>query len=201
MPRKDPTFTDTDLIRFYCRNLDPAEKKRVLDRFKAHILTHTPICPNDHSINVDWCRWAHRFWTLTTLCKEIGEELPKVLTALVALQRALLVLSWAGWLGRLLAILRVMVTFLIQTVIYVGALMIMIGELKPFADSLIQMFCFAHYDVELEGDPPDPTKLPESPGDIINNILNDIRDWFEAPFSPDTTTPPGDPWPPEFPGP
>jgi len=26
MPRKDPTFTDQDLLRFYCRNLDQTEK-------------------------------------------------------------------------------------------------------------------------------------------------------------------------------
>lgn len=199
MPRKDPTFTDGDLIRFFCKNLTPAEKKRVLDHFKAHILTHTPLCPNDNRIDVDFCKWAHKFWTLTSLCEEIGEYSPKILSALVAIESALIGLSWAGWLGRLVAILRVLMTFLIQAMVYIAALMVMIGQLKPFAESAIQIFCFAHYDVELEGDPPDPTKLPESPGDIINNILNDIRDWFNDPFAPDTTTPPSNPWPPEFP--
>lgn len=38
MPRKDPTFTEADLIRFYCSNLDGAEQARVLDRFSSHIL-------------------------------------------------------------------------------------------------------------------------------------------------------------------
>jgi len=201
MPRKDPTFSDNDLIRFFCNNLDPAEKKRVLDRFKAHILTHEPICPNDNRIDIDFCKWAHNFWVLTTICREVGEEIPKILGALAAFNAALSLLTWAGWLGRFLAILRALVTFLISALLYIGAIMIMIGQLRPFADMLVSMFCFAHYNIDLEGDPPDPTKLPQHPGDVINDILNDIRDWFEAPFEPDTTTPPGDPWPPEMPGP
>lgn len=176
MPRRDPTFTDADLFRFYCNNLDPAEKARVLQKFKAHLLTHTPICPNDTKIDIDFCKWANSFYRLTTLCKEIGEEIPEILAILTTLETALLGLSWTGWLGRLLMILRALLGFLITAISYVGAIMIMLGELRPLAEVLVQFFCFYHYDVELPGDPPDLTKLPKSPGDEINEFLNGIRE-------------------------
>ena len=199
MPRKDPTFTDGDLIRFFCRNLDPAEKTRVLNRFKAHILNHEPLCGDDDKINIDFCKWAKRFWDLTSICEDVAGYLPRVLATLGSLLGAIELLSWAGWIGRLLLIVRALLLFLINAIIYIGAVLAMVGQLKPFAEAAVQMFCFAQYDVNPEGEPPDPANLPESPGEIINDILNDIRDWFNEPFSPDTTTPPSDPWPPELP--
>lgn len=197
MPRKDPTFTDLDLVRFYCKNLDPAEKARVLNRFRMHIVSKTPICQLDPEPGTDWCKWARQFWHISDLCEAIGKWLPKVLIILTVLNAALYALSWAGWIGRLIAVIRAAVSFLLTTLLYITALCVAVGHLKPFAEILMEMFCFAKYR-DLEGEPPNIDNLPESPIDQIDGIEKTIRDFFGTVFSTDTTTPP-DYWPPDFP--
>ncbi len=47
MPRQDPSFTDADLIRLFCKNLDPAEKRRVVERFRGYIISRKKICDEE----------------------------------------------------------------------------------------------------------------------------------------------------------
>lgn len=195
MPRQDPSFTDADLIRLFCKNLDPAEKRRVIERFRGYIVSRKKLCDEDAEIKTDFCRWSKVFHELTDKCETAGKLLPPVLAALGALEAALAALSWAGWVGRLIVVLRVAVAYLIAIVTFFGAIIIMVGEMNSYAGSLVLFFC-EHLDAEVEGEPPNPEGLPKSPDEKLNDFIKEIEDWLNSIFSSDTTTPP-DAWPPE----
>ncbi len=195
MPRKDPSFTDGDLIRLFCKNLDPAEKLRVIERFRGYIISREKLCDEDAEIKTDFCRWSKSFLELVDKCETAGELVAPTLAALGALEASLFTLSWAGWVGRLIAVLRIAVTFLIAIVTSLGAIVIMVGKMKSYASSLVLFFC-EHLDAEVEGEPPNPEGLPKSPDEKLNDFIQEIEDWMNSIFSSDTTTPP-DSWPPE----
>lgn len=185
MPRKDKTFTDNDLIRFYCTNLDPLEKYRVRKKFKENILRRKAICPDDLDED-DYCAWAESFHEITVICRTIGDWLPEVLSALVAIETALSVLSWAGWLGRLLAFFRLLVLALIQFVIYIGAVLIMVGDLSIYSLWIKEQFCKDSEETyPLDGTPPDPDSLPPNPAskllDDIQQVYRDVMEWIKTP--------------------
>jgi hypothetical protein len=188
MPRKDPTFTDADLIRFYCANLDPAEKTRVRKRFRANILHRTPICPNEEGGD-DYCAWAKAFDQVVQICRGIGDALPEILVVLGGIEIALSVLSWAGWLGKLLLFFRLIILALINVVVYVGAILIVVGELAPFSSWISRQFCKQVDDDSIDdtvsGEPPDPDTLPPNPAsklvDDIQQASRDFYDWITTP--------------------
>ena len=185
MPRKDPTFTDADLLRFYCTNLDPAEKYRVRKAFKENILHRKAICPGDEDED-DYCSWAEAFHKITVICETIGDWLPEVLSVLTAIEMALSVLSWTGWIGRLLAFFRLLVLALIQFVIYVGAILIMVGDLSFYSLWIKEQFCKDSEETyQLDGTPPDPDSLPPNPAskllDDIQQVYRDVMDWISTP--------------------
>lgn len=197
MPRRDPSFTDGDLIRFFCKNLDPAEKQRVIRRFQEHIIHRAKICEDDIDVKTDFCKWAKAFAELTTKAREAGKVVPYVLSILTALEVALNALSWAGWLGKALIAIRVAVTALISITVFFGAIIIMVGQMGPFAGHLVAFFC-EYQNAELNGEPPNPNGLPKSPDEKLQELIDSIQSWFSDAFTPDTTTPP-DYWPPDFP--
>lgn len=194
MPRKDPTFTDADLIRLFCKNLEPAEKMRVTERFRKYVLSRTPICSTDPVLSTDFCAWAKAFLELTDKADSVAQTIPYVLSVLAALESALTLLSWAGWIGRAVAVLRVAVAWMIAFVTFTGALIIMFSKLHPYAASMVVMFC-KYQDAELKGDPPNPEGLPKSPDEKLQEMIDEIKGWFGDLFSEQTTTPP-DEWPP-----
>lgn len=188
MPRKDPTFTDADLLRFYCTNLDPGEKYRVRKAFKENILHRKAICPDDEDEG-DYCGWAKAFNKTAAICAAIGEWLPEVIAVLTAIEIGLNVLSWTGWVGRLLAFFRLLILALIQVVIYVGAILIMVGDLTPYSSFIESQFCKDEEDGSafdnIDGTPPDPDSLPPNPAskllDDIQQVYRDITDWITTP--------------------
>lgn len=197
MPRKDPSFTDADLIRLFCKNLDPAEKQRAMERFRRHIISREKICDDDSEIKTDFCKWSKVFLEITDKCDTASKLVPPTLAALGAIEAALIALSWAGWLGRLLVVLRVAVSYLIALVAFLGAIIIMIGELNSYAGSMVLFFC-QYQDSDISGSPPNPEGLPKSPDEQLHDFIKEIEDWFGTIFSPDTTTPPTN-WPPDYP--
>lgn len=188
MPRKDPTFTDADLLRFYCTNLDPAEKYRVRKAFKENILHRKAICPDDEDQG-DYCAWAKAFNKITSICNVIADYLPEILASLTAIETVLGVLSWTGWVGRMLAFFRLLILALIQVVIWVGAIIVLVGKLSPYSSFVEGMFCKEAEDgsafENIEGTPPDPDSLPPNPAskllDDIQQVYRDITDWITTP--------------------
>lgn len=185
MPRKDPTFTDNDLLRFYCTNLDPAEKYRVRKKFKENILHRKAICPDDEDES-DYCAWTKALHKVTAICQAVGDWLPEILAVLTAIQMVLNVLSWVGWLGRLLAFFRLIVLLLIEFVIYVGSALVIVGEFSYYTSWLESIFCKeAEMEFELTGDPPDPDSLPPNPAsklvDDLQQAYQDFTNWITTP--------------------
>lgn len=185
MPRYDPTFTHTDLLRLYCNNLDPVEKYLVRKKFKENILHRTAICPTEEDQS-DYCAWAKAFHEVAVTCQKIGEWLPEILEALTLIEGVLSALSWAGWIGRLVAFFRLFVLALINFVIYIGAVLIMVGDLSFYSVWIQNQFCKEEEgEFPLEGTPPDPDSLPPNPAsklvDDIQQVYRDVMDWITTP--------------------
>lgn len=187
MPRIDKTFTDNDLIRFYCNNLDNEEKLKVRKKFRENILHRTAICPDEESAS-DYCEWAKAFDRIVQICNGIGDWIPEILQTLTTIEMALSVASWTGWLGRLLAFFRLIILGLIEVVIYVGAVLVMVGYLAPFSSYIARLFCQqAEDDSEfvVEGEAPDPDTLPPNPAsklvDDLQKSYNDFKNWITTP--------------------
>lgn len=187
MPRIDKTFTDNDLIRFYCRNLDNEEKLKVRKIFRENILHRTAICPDEEN-GSDYCAWAKSFDRIVQICNGIGDWIPEILQTLTTIEMALSVASWTGWLGRLLAFFRLIILGLIEVVIYVGAVLVMVGDLAPYSSFVARQFCRqAEDDSEfaVEGEAPDPDTLPPNPAsklvDDLQKAYSDFKDWITTP--------------------
>lgn len=142
MPRLDKTFKDTDLIRFFCKNLDPTEKSIVLNIFRQHVLAGKPICPNeDEGTDLNLCQWAAYLESAVNKAQIAGNVLQRILALLAAIETALTPLSLLGPIGRIVAAIRALIAYTIEVLIPITAIFIMIGELKPFASLLREVIC------------------------------------------------------------
>ena len=187
MPRSDKTFSDKDLLRFYCNNLEPDEKYRVLVAFNDYIVKGQTICPDDPAEPTNVCEWldtANRVFSAVSL---LADSAQYVLASLVALEATLSVLSWGGPIGRLLIAFRAFVAYLITVVAYVAALSTLISKLALLMDYLNLLLCSGDKPPPLPPPPsidlPDP---PERPMDFIANEINaaiqSAKDFFTGMF-------------------
>ena len=182
MARKDPTFTDLDLLRLYCRNLDPAEKYRVMNAFARNLRHGEKICPDDPDERIDPCAWVDFVSAIMTRCEDLAISLPRIIAALVAFEVFLTGLSWVGPLGRLLIIIRMLVAYLITVLIYLLAIVMMILSLAPFIHFLDRFFCKGEKSLPLDK-PPGMEDLPEDPNRRMDEIIDKLQqfwDWLSA---------------------
>lgn len=177
MPRSDPTFTDGDLVRFYCRNLAPGEKYQVLQRFTRYIGKGEKLCPGDVD-RPNPCEWIEIFALVIGFCSGLAERLPKIIVSLSALEASLMLLSWVGPLGRVLVLFRAAVAYLIAVLTYVTAILVMIQKFALLVEFIAVLLCKGDTPPPL-GRPPDIDDLPPDPQRIIDDIMEQIRD-FES---------------------
>jgi hypothetical protein len=187
MSRKDPTFTEADLIRFYCSNLDVAEQTRVLDRFSTHILHRKALCECDED-KTDWCAWASALNIATTIASTISDHFAEIIAGLTAAIAFLGRLTWTGILGRFIAALIAVLTTTLAFIAYIGGIMLFIGKMDIFAVFLTDMLC-SERDFNpdsFDGTPPDVAEIPENPLDValdyFQKQIEDLIEWFN-PFS------------------
>lgn len=195
MPRKDPTFTDSDLLRFYCRNVDPGEKYRVMEAFKGHIKKGIKICPDDPEKKIDPCEWINFSEWLVHQCAAKARLLVQIAQVLTMLEVALGALSWLPPYGKVLKIIVVVLGYVVSVLIFAATLMTLVGQLGGFMGMLNKYFCTG----EEPGPLPKPPglDLPEDPERRMDEIVNWIESIFDW-LSPSDT----DNLPPELlPGP
>lgn len=178
MPRKDPTFTDSDLLRLYCNNLDPAEKYRVFEAFRNHVMNGQKICADDPDEKTDLCGWIANAQSVLEAAKEAASLLKYALSALVALEAVLIGLSWVGPLARVLVALRAFVAYLISIVIFATTILIMVGDLMPLILFLNKHLCKGEKPSPLP--PPPGLDLPEPPQRLMDTIVAEIESAFQA---------------------
>lgn len=177
MPRSDRTFTDNDLIRFYCRNLDPGEKYRTLRRFNLYIGKGEKLCPDDeHRPNP--CEWLEVLAVVIGFCSGLADQLPKVMVALTAWEAALALLSWTGPLGRILTVLRAFIAYLLAIFTYLLAILELIQRFSLLIEFFVASLCYGDKPPPL-GPPPEVKDLPPDPQRIMDDIMEQIRE-FEA---------------------
>lgn len=179
MPRKDPSFTDADLLRLFCKNLDPAEKLRVLEKFKAYVIDRKPICDTDPNIETNFCRWSWVYLELTEHADTFRLAAPKILQALVWIESVLLALSNAGPWGKLVVFLRVAVGWVIGFVTFVATLIELFAETQPYAVALTTFFC-KHQFTELSDKTPDISRLPKSYDEKLYEIMEEIHKFSDG---------------------
>lgn len=177
MPRADPTFSDSDLLRFYCRNLEAGEKYRVLQRFTLYIGKGEKICPADTN-RPNPCEWIEILAAIIGICASVSNRLPQVILALTAWEAALALLSWAGPLGRILNLVRAVIAYLIAILTYATALLVMIEKFALLVEFMAVVLCRGDTPPPL-GRPPDLDDLPPDPQRIIDDLMDQIRD-FQA---------------------
>ena len=195
MPRLDKTFSDSDLLRFYCRNLDPSEKYLVMEAFKNHIKKGIKICPNDPDKNFDPCAWIAFTKKLTDQCAEKSKLLAQIAIVLTTLEVALSSLIWIGLYGKILKIIVLIIGYVVSVLIFCSALLSMIGSLGVFINGMNKFFCTGEDPGPLEKPP--ELNLPEDPSRRMDEIVNWIESIFFFFFPSDT-----DNLPPELlPGP
>lgn len=196
MPRKDPTFTDSDLLRFYCRNVDPGEKYLVMKAFNDHIKKGIKICPDDPDERIDPCEWIQKLKELLNECGKKAVLLVQIIKVLVTLEVVLSGLSWVGPAARILKIVVIVIGYLVSVLIFVATILTLLSQLGgPLLTYLNDYFCTGAKPLPLPK-PPDVV-LPEDP----QRRMDEIIDWIESIFdwlSPSDT----DNLPPELlPGP
>lgn len=196
MPRKDPTFTDSDLLRFYCRNVDPGEKYLVMKAFNDHIKKGIKICPDDPDERIDPCEWIKKLKDLLNECGKKAVLLVQIIKVLVTLEVVLSGLSWVGPAARILKIVVIVIGYLVSVLIFVATILTLLSQLGgPLLTYLNDYFCTGAKPLPLPK-PPDVV-LPEDP----QRRMDEIIDWIESIFdwlSPSDT----DNLPPELlPGP
>lgn len=181
MPRSDPTFTDLDLIRFYCRNLDPAEKYQVMRSFADFIKKGAKICPDDPDKRIDPCKWIAYAKELILQCKDIAVWMTKLLPILATIATALHYSTWVGPLGRLLTVLRILVDLIIEAWIFITTILTIVGGLSPLLDFINKFFCTGEEPLPFDYDPPG-MNLPPNPAqrrmDDIMTFLDDALNWL-----------------------
>jgi hypothetical protein len=199
MPRQDPRFTDADLIRFYCNNLDDAEKSRVRKVFNDYLMKQVAICPDAEDGN-GYCEWARVFRTITKEAKRINGIIPDVIAALKTIEILLNAFSFAGLLGRLVVILKIFISSMLEYIVYLSAVLAVVIKMEPYAEWLEGIFCSIEGNDnlgEIVGDLPDISEIGLDPlagfvGDI-QQTGQDFLNWFKvvpADFNPDIG-----PWP------
>lgn len=183
MPRKDPTFTEADLIRFYCSNLDEAEQARVLDRFSGHILHRKALCDCDED-KTDWCAWASALNIATSMAATLSEHFAAITAGLTAAIAFLGRLTWTGILGRLIAALIAVLATVLAFLVYIEAIILFIGKMDIFAAFLATMLC-AESDYQpdsFDETPPNASELPDNPLetalDYFQKQIEEFIDWF-----------------------
>ncbi|MCC8991725.1 MAG: hypothetical protein LM514_03920 [Streptococcus sp.] len=190
MPRYDPTFTDIDLIRFYCTNLDPAEKARVLDRFVDHIINKNPICPNEppkEDEDKKPCDWVKLLKELV----DIAAALAKILAWLIAILATIEVALSGAELGisifpqfrpiaYLLRAIKYAIGVLIPFLIYITAVFLLIEQLGPFLTILEQLFCKGEAPDDVPP-PPSTDELPPAPtiDSTLTGFIDEIKSYFD----------------------
>ena len=179
MPRKDPSFTDNDLLRLFCKNLDPAEKLRVLEKFKAYVIDRKPICDTDPNIETNFCRWSWVYLELVDHADTFRLAVPTILKALVLIEAALLALSNTGPWAKLILFLRVAIGWLISFITFAGTLITLFAETMPYAAALTGFFC-KHLFTELSDETPDTTRLPKSYDEKLSEIMDEIHKFSDG---------------------
>ena len=207
MPRKDPTFTDQDLIRLFCKNLDPSEKKRVLEKFMKYVIDREPICDTDINVTTNYCKWAWTFLELTEHADAISLVSNRILATLTFIESLLLALSAAGPFGRLIVLLRLLIGWIIAFAVVLLTIIKLFAELQPWAVTSTTFFC-KHLHTEIGENTPNLNGLPKSYdesvaellgeierianeikkgisdlvqwfSDLPNNVLDEVKSWFE----------------------
>lgn len=181
MPRNDPTFTVSDLIRFYCRNIAPDEKYYVMKMFNDHIKKGIRICPDDPEERIDPCEWIQKLRDLLLIeCPKKAKTLETIIKALAMLEVFLGALSWAGPAARVLKILTAVIGYVISVLIFVAAILTLLHQLGgPLIYFMNDYFCTGTKPLPLPK-PPDVV-LPEDPErrmDEIVDFIESIFDWL-----------------------
>lgn len=190
MPRIDKTFTDNDLIRFYCANLDPDEKTRVLGRFVDHIINKNPICPNEppkEDEDKNPCKWVNMLKELV----DIAAALAKILAWLIAILTAIEVALGGAELGisvfpqfrpiaYLMRVIKYAIGVLIPFLIYITAVLLLIEQLGPFLTMLEQLFCKGEAPADVPP-PPSTDELPPAPtiDSTLTGFIDEIKSYFD----------------------
>ncbi|MDG4551953.1 MAG: hypothetical protein P9F19_01990 [Candidatus Contendobacter sp.] len=198
MPRRDPTFTDLDLIRFFCKNLDPGEKYWVLKTFADYVRNGKKICPDDPDKRVDPCEWIKFARKVISECSDANKLLRKLIPIIGSIAGLLHYGAYAGPWGRILIVVRIAFDFFLEFFIFITAVMTLISEMTPFIDFLDRFFCKGEAEIPgLDYQPPG-MNLPESPERRMDRIMKAVEEAFEWLEADDTDLPP-DMFPP--PGP
>lgn len=140
MPRSDPSFTDADLLRFYCKNLNPSEKYLVLKRFNDFLSKGTKICPDDPDERIDPCEWIAFARKLVAESADLAKILSKFVLVIAALEVALGALSWVGPAAKILRIIIIVLGYIEAVLFFVTAILLLISELDPFLRFLQAFF-------------------------------------------------------------
>lgn len=181
MPRNDPTFTVSDLIRFYCRNIAPDEKYYVMKMFNDHIKNGVKICPDDPEERIDPCEWIQKLRELLLVeCPKRAKNIEMIIQGLATVEIFIGVLSWSGPQAPILRILTTVIGYMIVVLTFVAALL---NTLYKFGGPIIYFandyFCTGTKPLPLPK-PPD-IDLPEDPErkmDSIMNLIDSFIDWL-----------------------
>lgn len=193
MPRKDPTFTDQDLLRFYCRNLDQTEKFSVHYHFQRFFTGKIKICPDDE-FAVDPCPWIFYAHEVIYYSGRWLKYSAFVIGALVSIEVMIKGMSLVGPAGRLLSILLIAIGFLIQFLLAASIIVAAIWGMGQFITGLNHFFCKGERMTTLE--PPPNWNPPEGWDrniDKVMQVFDDIMDWLgdSGGDLPPDTFPPG----------